>query len=95
MIDFFQKNSSVLHLDLSKNHFSFNDCQKIAEGLEENHSIYGFHFLGNFGYVDCYGFLCLDDKLDDNFREIHVSHRINGIPIYPINYRFKNLTESS
>lgn len=66
--DFFVKNKTLLHLDLTSNHFTLADCQKISEGLKQNHSIYGFHFMGNFGYVDSKGFLSLEDKMDDNFR---------------------------
>ena len=50
--------------------------------------------MGNYGYVDSKGFLSLDDKFDDNFRQIHVYKKINGI--LPIsNLIFPGLIPSS
>ena len=39
---------------------------EIADGLKKNRTIYGFHFLGNFGYVDSKGFLKFDDSNTEN-----------------------------
>ena len=41
--------SSLLHLDLSYNGFQQQESMEIAEALKENHTLYGFHFDGNFG----------------------------------------------
>ena len=49
--------SSLLHLDMSFNNYSLHESQMIANGIFHNHSIYGFHFSGNYGDVDCKGFL--------------------------------------
>jgi hypothetical protein len=76
--EFFQKNRSLIHLDLTSNHFNLAQCRIISEAIKLNHSIYGLHFMGNSGYVDSKGFICLDDQLEDNFREIHVQKKING-----------------
>ena len=48
---------SLIHVDLSHNHIQMDDVEIIAEGLKINHSILGFHFAGNAGYVDMKGFI--------------------------------------
>jgi hypothetical protein len=48
---------SLIHLDMSFNNYSKKESQMIADGIFNNHSIYGFHFAGNYGDVDCKGFL--------------------------------------
>ncbi len=53
-----KENTTILHLSLCNNGFSFEESQKIAEGLNQNKTIYGFHFSGNYGYVDYLGILC-------------------------------------
>lgn len=53
----------MMHIDLSANGFSFQDCNLIAEGLKQNHTVYGFHFAGNYGYVDTKGFLILENNM--------------------------------
>lgn len=55
------KNKSLLHVDLSFNNFTLNESTEIANGLKKNRTIYGFHFLGNYGYVDAKGFLKFDE----------------------------------
>ena len=55
--NFLKGNSALIHLDLSCNKFTYNESQQISEALENNQSIYGFHFKGNYGYVDNLGFL--------------------------------------
>ena len=53
----------MVHLDLSNNSFSYDESQLIAENLNKyNKTIYGFHFIGNYGYVDNKGFLIFDKK---------------------------------
>lgn len=56
------KNKYLLHVDLSSNNFSEEGSKIIANGLEPNKKIYGFHFHGNHGYVDSRGFLIVDDQ---------------------------------
>ena len=55
--------SSLLHLDMSFNNYSLHESQMIANGIFHNHSIYGFHFSGNYGDVDCKGFLKIPPTL--------------------------------
>lgn len=52
----------LLHFDLSYNKFNREECELIAEALEKNHGIYGFHFRGNFGQITCKGFLKLENE---------------------------------
>ena len=61
--DFFADNKALLHLDLSANSFSLADCESISEFLKSNHSIYGFHFSGNFGFIDSKGFLVIQNDM--------------------------------
>ena len=49
----------IIHLNLSYNNFSYDECDIIAEMLKDNHTIYGFHFAGHYGYVDNLGFFIL------------------------------------
>jgi hypothetical protein len=49
-------------MDLSSNFFSYEDCKTISESLKKNRSIYGFHFAGNYGYVDARGFLQIEEE---------------------------------
>jgi len=49
---FLTTNASVVHLDISQNYFPKDASTVIALALETNKTIYGFHFSGNWGYVD-------------------------------------------
>jgi Leucine-rich repeat (LRR) protein len=53
----FQKNRSLVHVDLSHNKIREIDCEIIAEGLKGNHVVLGLHFQGNFGTIDHLGFM--------------------------------------
>lgn len=61
-------NKSLIHFDLSSNNFSKEESEIIGEGLEQNKTIYGFHFRGNYGYIDSKGFLVLKEK---DFTSLH------------------------
>lgn len=56
-----RKNESLLHIDLSYNNFNKSHGEVIIQGLHENHTLYGFHYMGNYGYIDPQGFLVLED----------------------------------
>ena len=73
----FKTNERIIHLDLSNNNFSLDESKKISEGLKTNNSIYGFHFEGNYGYIDNRGFLNIDSKFKPSF-EFFTNRRING-----------------
>jgi Leucine-rich repeat (LRR) protein len=55
--DMLLNNSSLIHLDLSQNQLSVQDCTIISEGLKQNHSLLGFHMTGNQAQIDTYGYL--------------------------------------
>jgi hypothetical protein len=55
--DLFSKNNILVHCDFSYNNISFETTKKAAEGLDNNHSVYGLHWNGNQGYVDTDGYL--------------------------------------
>lgn len=46
-----------MHLDLSYNHFNLLESKLIQAAIKDNKSLVGFHFGGNYGYVDIQGFL--------------------------------------
>lgn len=69
LCDYLVKNKSLVHLDLSSNFFTLQDCKAIAEAIAKNHTIYGFHFRGNYGWVDARGFLVVDSELFDSVTE--------------------------
>lgn len=58
--NFLRQNTILLHLDLSCNKFTHSESKQIAEALEANQTIFGFHFKGNYGFVDNLGFLVVD-----------------------------------
>ncbi len=55
------------HLDLSCNGFNFKESKKISQALNDNHTMFGFHFSGNFGYTDEKGFLNVTSKNEKYF----------------------------
>ena len=42
-----KEKSAMKHLDISFNGICQEETILIAEALEKNHSLYGFHFMGN------------------------------------------------
>jgi len=48
---------ALYHLDLSYNSLDPRACAIIAEGLRDNHHLYGLHFVGNAATMDAHGFL--------------------------------------
>ena len=53
----FKVNKSLHHLDLSFNNFNKEATGIISEGLSSNHSLYGLHYQGNYGWINSKGFL--------------------------------------
>ena len=74
-----QKNDKIIHLDLSNNYFTLQESKIIASGFENNHNIYGFHFVGNYGYVNSQRYLIVNDQSTKLFTEMHLKHRISGV----------------
>lgn len=56
-----KKNKSLVHIDLSKNHFSEDACRVIGKRAVKNHTIYGLHLAGNCCTVDTQGFVVVDE----------------------------------
>ncbi|EGR29347.1 leucine rich repeat protein [Ichthyophthirius multifiliis] len=83
---FLGKNIELKHLDLSNNYFNQEQSVKVAEALEKNQSIYGFHFSGNCGYVDSRGFLIVEDEKNYDLTGVHIKQRINGCKVLNQNY---------
>ena len=78
ILEVFKTNERLIHLDLSNNNFSREESKQIADGLANNHTIYGFHFVGNYGHVDSRGFLEIKENEERDLSEMHVSHRIDS-----------------
>ena len=53
----FRKNESLIHVDMSHNNIRLDDVEIMADGLKQNHTIMGLHFIGNDGDIDVKGFL--------------------------------------
>jgi len=41
-----------LHFDISNNNLNEKDYTIITEKLNDNHTMYGFHYEGNYGITD-------------------------------------------
>lgn len=52
-----EDNRRLFHLDISYNAIRADDCELLAEGLRENHTLFGFHVAGNQAQMDASGFL--------------------------------------
>ncbi|KAL4442176.1 hypothetical protein ABPG74_009194 [Tetrahymena malaccensis] len=48
---------SLIHIDISYNQINYQETQIISEALKKNFTILGFHFNGNYGFIDRSGFL--------------------------------------
>jgi len=57
----FRENKSLIHVDISHNNMSKIDIEIIADGLIENHNIYGIHLAGNAAKIDNQGFVAPAD----------------------------------
>ena len=76
----FTTQENLVHLDLSHNQLKKEDCSIIAQGLAQNHSLWGFHILGNEGRIDAKGFLTAEKERAPglSLAAEHLTHRING-----------------
>ena len=62
LVTIIKEKNYLVHVDLSCNSFSHKESKQIAEALNENHTIHGFHFRGNYGHVDSKGFLRIPEN---------------------------------
>ena len=53
----FEKNTHLLHVDLSFCGFSKQDCEMMNKGLSKNQTIMGIHMTGNDGSVSYLGYI--------------------------------------
>jgi len=75
--EFLATDKSLVHMDLTANKFRYEESEKIKNGLDHNHTLYGFHFEANYGYVDSEGYLVLEPFKDMSFG--HSTIKINGV----------------
>jgi hypothetical protein len=62
---FFRDNKSLVHVDISFWGFTLEEIFIMNEGLTENHTIWGIHWVGNAGKTDQLGFLVPCSAKDD------------------------------
>lgn len=102
LCDFLSANKTVLHMDLAGNGFNWEESDRIAKALTKNHTIYGFHFDGNVGYVDELGFLIVPEagaipskkEMETNYyADSHLRRKINGVKSYRDYNRTSKLEE--
>ena len=54
---FHNKNTELMHLDISYNNISYTDAKEISEHVKDNHTILGIHVDGNNMWIDELGFI--------------------------------------
>ena len=78
---FKNKNTKLLHLDISHNNLGYIDCIQIEKDIIHNHSILGIHVDGNEMFTDELGFIHAFDK--KNYKNNHFA---NSQIFYKIDY---------
>jgi hypothetical protein len=64
-------NKGILrHLDISYNSMDILECEKFAEAIHDNHTLWGLHMMGNDCIVDSMGFVRPGIKTKLQAREI-------------------------
>ena len=66
---FHNKNTELLHLDISYNNINAVDAKAISENIKDNHTILGIHVDGNDWWVDELGFVFPIEK--SNYKQNH------------------------
>ena len=56
----------MIHASFDYNNFNYDECVRVADTLKSNHTLYGFHFAGHYGYVDNLGFFIVSKHADKN-----------------------------
>ena len=69
---FQNKETELLHLDISYNNINALDGKAISESIKDNHSILGIHVDGNDMYVDEFGFVYPMEK--SNYKRNHFAN---------------------
>jgi hypothetical protein len=79
LCNFLQDNKTLMHLDISNNHFTLAQAERISKALRRNNTIYGLHFTGNKGYMNSEAYLVVDDPdFEDNFSP-HISKPLDSM----------------
>lgn len=94
LCDFLRFNSTLVHLDISRLRFSLVECTEIAQALENNHTICGLHFEGNYGEIDadCHLLVKPDSKI--NLITVYTKREIDGIKASSYMRGYKKMIES-
>ena len=77
---FHNRQSELLHLDISYNNLNYSDCKAISEHIKYNHTILGIHVDGNDMYTDGLGFIHPINKSDykhDHYAKSQIFYRIS------------------
>ena len=77
---FHNKQSELLHLDISYNNLNYPDCKAISEHIKYNHTILGIHVDGNDMYTDGFGFIYPVNKSEykeDHYAKSQIFYRIS------------------
>ena len=77
---FHNKNTELLHLDISYNNINYIDSKSISENIKENHTILGIHVDGNNMWVDELGFVYPIEKnkyKENYFANSQIFYRIS------------------
>lgn len=70
----------IVHLDLSFNNFNLEESKIIQNAISENHNLLGFHFRGNFGFMDSKGYLQIPNEFKKEPMIVFApKNRIKGI----------------
>lgn len=51
-----------MHFDLSFNRFNYKESKLISQALITNYWTYGFHFEGNYGFMNTKGYLEINEE---------------------------------
>ena len=48
---------TLRHVDISYNSLDKAECDKLGEGIKDNHSLWGLHMMGNECLIDSLGYI--------------------------------------
>ena len=77
---FHNKDTELLHLDISYNNINTLDSKAISENVKDNHTILGIHVDGNDMYIDELGFIYPIEKNNykpNHFANSHLFYRLS------------------
>ena len=71
------KKNPLVHLDISNNNLSYEDCNLISKESKNNHSILGIHLEGNEMIIDSLGFISPIKKDKKKISKIHLYNKLD------------------